>query len=292
MRPHILIFIMAAAVAALTACGAKPQFSESALHDPLPQDPPDGTVQLQLPVASGAPLAVEDYGTLTVDGQTVPVYKAVQQDMGVLVPDSSGGMVWIPADKARPEPDPNYIEARELKLQIRELCEQLISNINNSGLHGTVALPTSFVHQDDFDSTSSFGRYISEQMFHEFTMRGFPIREYRIATDITMRAGEGEFFLDRITGTLTIPQNAAVVVVGTYYQDKYSLFLNARLLRAADGMVLRTAQMVMPITGVTRRMLARSGPPLESGSMGIRSLSETKPGQQSNSAIDMGYDVH
>jgi hypothetical protein len=85
-----------------------------------------------------------------------------------------------------------------------------------------------------------------------------------------------------------------VIIVGTYYQDRHSLFVNARLLRPADGMVLRTAQLVMPITGVTKRMLARSGRSLESGSLGIRSAAEVKPGGggSSVSAIDMGYDVH
>ena len=57
-------------------------------------------------------------------------------------------------------------------------------------------------------------------------------------------------------------------------------------------MVLRTAQMVMPMTGVTQRMLARSGRRLESGSLGIRSAKELQPGNEPMSVIDMGYDVH
>lgn len=294
MSRYIFPMILAVALLLPAGCGGKQsQFDEPAINKPLPQDPPEGTADYsQLSTAPGAPLELEEHGMVTVDGQTVPLRRATKQDMGVMVPDGEGGMIWIPADKERAEADPNYIEARELKLKIRELCEQLISNINQAGLYGKVALPTSFVNQDDFEQSSSFGRYVSEQMFYEFNQRGFPIREYRIGDDIVMREGEGDFYLTRQDGTFPIPEDCSVVIAGTYYQDKYSLFVNARLLRPADGMVLRTAQMVMPMTGVTQRMLARSGRRLESGSLGIRSAKELQPGNEPMSVIDMGYDVH
>lgn len=293
------LFVIALLSAFLLAAGCadtKPQFDDPAVNRPLPQDPPGrGDGFSHLTTAPGAPLELEDHGEVTVDGQTVPLRRAVKQDMGLMVPDGEGGMIWIPADKERPEANPNYIEARELKLKIRELCDQLISNINQAGLYGAVALPTSFVNQDDFEQTSSFGRYVAEQMFYEFNQRGFPIREYRIGNEIVMRESEGDFFLSRPDGAFPIPKDSSVVIVGTYYQDKFSLFVNARLLRPADGMVLRTAQMVMPMTGVAERMLARSGRRLETGSLGIRAATvETRSGREGKplSAIDMGYDVH
>lgn len=295
MSRHIFIIALFAALLLPAAgCGGKkPQFDEPAINKPLPQDPPDGTADYShLSTAPGAPLELEEHGTVTVDGQTVPLRMATKQDMGLMVPDGEGGMIWIPADKERPEADPNYIEARELKLKIRELCEQLISNINQAGLYGTVALPTSFVNQDDFEQSSSFGRYVAEQMFYEFNQRGFPIREYRIGHEIVMRESEGDFYLSREDGSFNSPDGSSVVIAGTYYQDKFSLFVNARLIRPADGLVLRTAQMVMPMTGVAQRMLARSGRRLEAGSLGIRSAQELKPGNEPMSVIDMGYDVH
>ncbi len=291
------IFILALLPILLLSAGcgsAKPQFDDPAVNRPLPQDPPEGAEGYShLSTAPGAPLELEEHGEVTVDGQTVPLRRAVKQDMGLMVPDGEGGMIWIPADKERVEADPNYIEARELKLKIKELCEQLISNINQAGLYGKVALPTSFVNQDDFEQSSSFGRYVAEQMFYEFNQRGFPIREYRIGEDIVMREGEGDFYLTRQDGAFPIPKDCSVVIAGTYYQDKYSLFVNARLLRPEDGMVLRTAQLVMPMSGVAQRMLARTGRRLEAGSLGIRSVAETRPGtDKPMSAIDMGYDVH
>ena len=292
-RYLLCIALVPVLVLAAGCADTKPQFDEPAINRPLPQEPLEGAESYsQLPTAPGAPLELEDQGAVTVDGQTVPLRRAVKQDMGLMVPDGEGGMIWIPADKARPEADPNYIEARELKLRIRELCEQLISNINQAGLYGAVALPTTFVNQDDFEQSSSFGRYVAEQMFYEFNQRGFPIREYRIGDDIVMREGEGDFYLTRQDGSFAIPKDCSVVIAGTYYQDKFSLFVNARLLRPADGMVLRTAQLVMPMNGVTQRMLARSGRRLEAGTLGIRSAAEIRPENKPVSAIDMGYDVH
>ena len=43
-------------------------------------------------------------------------------------------------------------------------------------------------------------------------------------------------------------------MVGTYYVDKDATFVNARLVRASDGLVLRTGQLVLVNTPIIARM--------------------------------------
>ena len=57
------------------------------------------------------------------------------------------------------------------------------------------------------------------------------------------------------------------MVLGTYYRDRDALFINARMVRASDGMVLRTAQLVLPMNDMLKRMSAQ--PPLRAGGLRI-----------------------
>lgn len=253
-----------------TPAGAEMRQSQAAPPQPAsmaPQPP-------RLGADPGAPLVAKESGEANVNGQTMPLSTVVTHDNGFMVPDNQGGMFWSKG-VPRPQADPNYMEARELKLKVRELVDQLLATVPNDALMGYIALPTSFVNQDDFDESSSLGRYIAEQLFYEFNQRGFPVREYRLPGTLRPREGEGEFLLSRNVGVLPAREGWAVFVAGTYYRDKYSVFINARLIRAADGLVLRTAELVMPANGLLGRMLANTGRKLMGGSMNIGDFDRT-----------------
>lgn len=235
-------------------------------------------------VGSGGPDM--DYG-----GRTVSTIRAERVDQGILLPGNGQKAVWIPGGDPQGMP-PGYADAREIKLKVRELAEQLVSCVEESGLRGTVALPVSFVNMDNLEETSSFGRYIAEQMFHEFNQRGFPVREYRNrGNTIAQRNDQGEFYLDRPTRNVAVGKNG-LIVAGTYYSDQESIFVNARIIRPSDGMVLRTGQLVLQNTGVTRRMLARSGNSAARAAMGIKDLNAPKAPAIAQTPFDLGEDIH
>lgn len=239
--------------------------------------------------------AAKPYGALPVGakrpvalgGEKVNVSESLGSDVGFAVPDASGGYVWIPAP-VKPA-QPGLADARELKLKVRELASQLIAGMDPS-LRGMVALPTSFVNQEDFTQSSPLGRFMAEHLMYEFNQRGFPIREYRMASQITSREGEGEFLLSRKVAP--IPANTAGVlfVVGTYFVDRQATFINARLVRG-NGTVLRTAQLVLANSPMTRRMLAGAVRALPKGTLPIRDYRTTT--QPTNlTPFDRGEDIH
>lgn len=140
---------------------------------------------------------------------------------------------------------PEYEDAQELKLKVRELADQLLATMPNHSLTGLVALPTSFVNQDNVRQSSPFGRLVGESLIYEFNQRGFPVREYRLPGYIDIIPQEGDFALLRKGLVKTAGEKWAALIIGTYYRTPDAVFVNARLVRAADGMVLRTGQLVL-----------------------------------------------
>lgn len=237
-----------------------------------------GTIRNAVPVVAER--------TVTVNEEDLRVREAMPGDMGFAVPDAEGGIIWIPSPAKTGAP--GYADAQELRLKVRELASQLIAHMDTS-LRGTVAIPTSFVNQEDFSQSSPLGRFIAEQLIYECNQRGFPVREYRMAPAVTVRE-DGEFLLTRKSGSVSTQTRGVVFVVGTYLIDRQTVFVNARLVRG-DGTVLRTAQALLPGTGITRRMLAGGGRSITAGTLPVNDYKTTT--QPTNlTPFDKGEDIH
>ena len=183
--------------------------------------------------------------------------------------------------------DPNFIAAQEVKLKVRELADQLIASLPNDALTGFVALPTSFVDQNDFNASSPFGRYLAEGLIYEFNQRGFPVREYRTDGGITLREGTGETALARKGKVATAKGKGNALLIGTYHQDPSAIFVNARLVRSSDGLVLRTGQIILAPNAVTLRM-TNAAPDSKAPSVAVAAESKKKPADQ-NKPGEMVY---
>lgn len=164
-----------------------------------------------------------------------------------------------------PRQDPGYVDAVELKLKCRELADQMLATVPNGALHGFVAMPTSFVNENDTSQSSPLGRVMAESMYYEFNQRGFPTREYRLTGKIDVVGGKNDLALAANQVVSTKGQKWAALLVGTYYVDNDATFINARLVRASDGLVLRTGQLVLPNTPVVMRMTGAGAIPIVQG---------------------------
>lgn len=173
------------------------------------------------------------------------------------------------AEKPAPQPQlTGYVDAVELKLKCRELADQLLATMPNSALQGYIAMPTSFVNENNTSQSSPLGRLMAESMYYEFNQRGFPTREYRLTGNINVQGGKNDLALAANQVVSTKGQKWAALLVGTYYVDKDATFVNVRLVRASDGLVLRTAQLVLPNTPVVMRMAANDGASMSSAGIG------------------------
>ena len=112
------------------------------------------------------------------------------------------------AQKKTPPPPPppvdgEFADAQQLKQHVRDLADQMLAATPNAALAGWVALPVSFVNQQDFQETSALGRYMAEGLIYEFNQRGLPVQEYRLAGNITSDSLRGDFALARKVQTRT-----------------------------------------------------------------------------------------
>ena len=163
------------------------------------------------------------------------------------------------AKNSTPPEQPGYVDAVELKLKCRELADQMLATVPNDALRGFVAMPTSFVNENNTNQSSPLGRLMAESMFYEFNQRGFPTREYRLTGNIAVVGGKNDLALAANQIVPTKGQKWAALLVGTYYVDKDATFVNVRLVRASDGLVLRTGQLVLANTPVVARMGSDDG---------------------------------
>ena len=218
-----------------------------------------------------------------------------------------GGVAAPVEDDEEGRLNPHYTDARELKLKVRELAEQLVANMQDCSLQGLVALPTSFVNLDNFNQTSAFGRLMAEQLFFELNQRGYPVREYRLPGSIRVLPKSGEFALSRDLGALAA--KSGVVIVGTYSNARDAVFVNARLLHPGDGRVLRTANLVLEQNPTLKQLLrpssvggtstatggrASSGGKTADGTMRIRDFKGAVRPERAVAAtpFDLGEDIH
>jgi hypothetical protein len=233
---------------------------------------------------NGLPTEQAGSGTRNITGRV---------DSALVIPDGTGVISLAGTQDRR---DSGYMDARELKLKLRELGEQLAAGIDDCSLQGTVALPASFVNLDDFNRSSPLGRLMAEQLFYELNQRGYPVREYRLPKSIQLKKRQGEFALTRAIGKTPLSAGS-VAVVGTYQADRDAVFVNARLVRPKDGRVLRTANIVLAANPLTRRMLGNSpSRAIPDGTMTIRDFagatSPAKPKPQNLTPFDRGEDIH
>jgi len=149
-------------------------------------------------------------------------------------------------------------EGREFRLKVRELADRLVTD-QVSAISGKTIIPVSFVSVDSFERSSSFGKLVGEQLISEFSAMGFAVREYRIRNAPKPRPGSGEFMLTRSPGAQPAFSANDLVLAGTYYSDQDNVYVNARLFKAVDGMVVSAASMVLPQSFATKTMLARGG---------------------------------
>ncbi|GAB7080399.1 FlgO family outer membrane protein [Megalodesulfovibrio paquesii] len=226
-----------------------------------------------------------------VNGVTVPMQPVDEIHTGMYLPDGQGGYYWVGEKNAIPTPNPNNEAAIEIRLKVKELADQLLGAGGATvSVGGMVIMPSSFVHQDRYDVSSSFGRYIAEQMIHEFTSRGLKVREYHLQKAIDMRPGEGDFAMSRRGPDVSVEGRNVAVLTGTYYWDKENIFVNARLVRGSDDEVLRTGSLVFAQSEVSQKMLKSTGKMLGETYVGVRDFDIMTKGPGLTD-IDRGYDI-
>lgn len=123
-------------------------------------------------------------------------------------------------------------------------------------------LVASLVDVNRLDRSSGFGRIASEQIGARLANAGLPVSEIKLRDGLLVQEGRGELMLSRDIRDLAGTRSAQAVVVGTYAVGRDSVFVNVRMVGAADGRVLSAHDYVVPITADVAALLNSDIEPL------------------------------
>jgi TolB-like protein len=117
-------------------------------------------------------------------------------------------------------------------------------------------LTATFVNVNSLENSSGLGRIVAEQVSSRFAQKGYTMIEVKLRTDIFIKEEAGEFVLSRALRDISRSHNVAAVIAGTYAVGKSSVYVSARLIRAADSLILAGYDYSLPLGPDTKAMLA------------------------------------
>ena len=134
-----------------------------------------------------------------------------------------------------------------------EAADKLLGSISDqelfADLHDYPLLIANFVNLQDLEQTSSLGRTIPQQIGARLTQLGFKLVDIRLRSNsLLVREKDGEFGLSREVKEINKGIQGYAVLVGTYTVLYGEIFVNARILRSSDALVLATADYTLPVT--------------------------------------------
>jgi TolB-like protein len=122
---------------------------------------------------------------------------------------------------------------------------------------GTPLIAASFVNIDNVQSSSTLGRMAAEQVGSYFAQYGYGVIELKLRSNVFIQEKTGELMLSREIKDISFQHNAQAVIVGTYAVGTDTVFVTAKLVRVADGIVLASHDYALPL-GPDTKTLSRS----------------------------------
>lgn len=167
-----------------------------------------------------------------------------------------------PDSQATPTVSIEDNQGEAFKASIQQMASTLFSHINNpdpeaGDLADGIAV-SSFVDLKKLTRTSSFGRYLAEQLMTEFQQQGYRVIEIRKSTSILIQEKRGEYGLSRDLDEIDQTVAARTMITGTYTLAGDHILVNAKVIDNKSAALLSSATMVFPRTKLTNLLLADS----------------------------------
>lgn len=154
----------------------------------------------------------------------------------------------------RADKDPQVDVVAELKQARKPLLDHLISPLEKD----QPLIAASFANIDNLSESSTFGRMASEIISAGLTERGYQVIEVKMRDSLFIKQGAGEFMLSRQVKSISKAHNAQAVILGTYAVGGKNLYVNVRIVRSTDNIVLGSHDFKLPINDDIKHMLGRS----------------------------------
>ena len=145
---------------------------------------------------------------------------------------------------------------------IENVAVEMTSRLREFDPTDRIIAVTTFLSLDNFEETSSFGRYVAEELSSQLFKRGFRLREIRQRLRVKVTPGQGEVALSRDADEILRNQQVDAVVTGSYARFGNQVVVNVRMIDVDTARVVSVAQLVVDdFFGGPVEDLLRSGRP-------------------------------
>ena len=148
---------------------------------------------------------------------------------------------------------------RDLGELIYRGADKMIDNAPGLARGKPIIVATT-INVDDFNGSSTFGRLASQLVSSRLSQRGYLVKDVTYTGGLMLAPETGEMVLSREAHRVAVEQDAQAIVAASYAVGGEKIYLHLRLLAAADGRVLSTADVVAPLDVDTHQMVLTGRP--------------------------------
>jgi TolB-like protein len=143
--------------------------------------------------------------------------------------------------KKRVSPEMPLIKQTSIFQLTDIMAAELIKNARDGGLNISDSIITTFVNMDDLQSSSKFGRILSEGIGNGLFRRGINIVEIKTSDAISAQPRTGEIILSRDPAELDSLAGAKYVITGVYTVGLKSVSISSRIIELPNKKVISVA---------------------------------------------------
>ncbi|GHA84365.1 FlgO family outer membrane protein [Modicisalibacter luteus] len=148
--------------------------------------------------------------------------------------------------------------AKDPRVDMIELVEEASATLlaSTNGLDPEKPIITAtFVDIDDLKKSSTLGRALSEMFASGLVQAGLTVVEVKMRDSLFIEESAGELILSRDVHRLSTAHNAQAILIGTYAQAEKTAYVNVRIVRARDNVILGATTVRLPLDRDIRAML-------------------------------------
>ena len=137
----------------------------------------------------------------------------------------------------------------------RAAIDMLVRDMEIPQQEQAPVLVATIVNVNDLTRTAALGRTLSEIYASHLASKHFNVKEMKLRGNVYIKEGTGELLLSREIRDIALNHNASLVLVGTYSQASHYTYVSLKLVRVADGRIVRSHDYALPNDRDVHRML-------------------------------------
>ena len=129
------------------------------------------------------------------------------------------------------------------------IADRLLQSVKDNEVFEYPLLVANFVSLENLEQSSPLGRTIPQQIAARLSQLGLKTVDIRLRnSSLLVRQKDGEFGLSRKLKEINKGIQGYAILVGTYSVLYGQIYINARILRSSDALILASVDYTLPLT--------------------------------------------